>query len=136
MSARDPRQDPPVQGDLRELYQEVIFDHNRKPRNFRALEPADHVAHGHNPLCGDQLTVYLRVADGVIDGGEERFLADLRHTLALDEADARFARGFAHWTVARALEDASPWHRAFASLVLEGARRLERVRARRGRAAA
>ena len=67
MSARDPRQDPPVQGDLRELYQEVIFDHNRKPRNFRALEPADHVAHGHNPLCGDQLTVYLRVADGVID---------------------------------------------------------------------
>ena len=50
MSARDPRQDPPVQGDLRELYQEVIFDHNRKPRNFRALEPADHVAHGHNPL--------------------------------------------------------------------------------------
>lgn len=53
-------------GDLRELYQEVIFDHNRKPRNFHAMPDADHVADGHNPLCGDQLTVYLRIAKGVI----------------------------------------------------------------------
>jgi nitrogen fixation NifU-like protein len=53
-------------GDLRELYQEVIFDHNRKPRNFRAMPDADHVADGHNPLCGDQLTVYLRIENGVI----------------------------------------------------------------------
>lgn len=53
-------------GGLRELYQETIFDHNRKPRNFRAMPDADHVARGHNPLCGDQLTVYLRVADGVV----------------------------------------------------------------------
>lgn len=53
-------------GGLRELYQETIFDHNRKPRNFRKMVNADHVAHGHNPLCGDQLTVYLRVADGVV----------------------------------------------------------------------
>ena len=50
-------------GDLRELYQEVIFDHNRKPRNFHPLPNADRVAEGHNPLCGDQLTVYLRVED-------------------------------------------------------------------------
>jgi nitrogen fixation NifU-like protein len=56
----------PVYGDLRELYQEVIFDHNRKPRNFRAMAQPDHVAHGHNPLCGDQLTVYLSVADDVV----------------------------------------------------------------------
>ena len=55
-----------VQGDLRELYQEVIFDHNRKPRNFHALEDANHVAHGHNPLCGDELTVFLRVVDDTI----------------------------------------------------------------------
>lgn len=53
-------------GDLRELYQEVIFDHNRRPRNFHPLADADHVADGHNPLCGDELTVFLRVADGTI----------------------------------------------------------------------
>lgn len=53
-------------GDLRELYQEVIFDHNRQPRNFHAMPQANHCADGHNPLCGDQLTVYLRVEDGVV----------------------------------------------------------------------
>ena len=51
-------------GDLRELYQEVIFDHNRSPRNFRTMEQPDFVADGHNPLCGDQLRVYLQVEDG------------------------------------------------------------------------
>jgi len=54
------------QGDLRELYQEVIFDHNRHPRNFHAMPGASHSADGHNPLCGDQLTVYLQVHDGVV----------------------------------------------------------------------
>jgi nitrogen fixation NifU-like protein len=53
-------------GDLRELYQEVIFDHNRHPRNFHAMSDASHSADGHNPLCGDQLTVYAQVADGVV----------------------------------------------------------------------
>lgn len=53
-------------GDLRELYQEVIFDHNRHPRNFHAMSDASCLAHGHNPLCGDQLTVYVRVKDGVV----------------------------------------------------------------------
>ncbi|MGE5649757.1 MAG: Fe-S cluster assembly sulfur transfer protein SufU [Bacillota bacterium] len=53
--------------DLRDLYQEVIFDHYKKPRNFHALAGANHVAHGHNRLCGDQLTVYLQVAGGVIE---------------------------------------------------------------------
>lgn len=52
--------------DLRDLYQEVIFDHYRKPRNFHALVGANHVAHGHNPLCGDQVTVYLQVDGNVI----------------------------------------------------------------------
>ena len=55
-----------VPGDLRELYQEVIFDHNRKPRNRRVIAHADHVAEGYNPLCGDKVTVYLQVADGVV----------------------------------------------------------------------
>ena len=45
--------------DLRELYQEVILDHNRRPRNFRRLECADRTCEGFNPLCGDRLTVFL-----------------------------------------------------------------------------
>lgn len=47
--------------DLRDLYQEVILDHNKRPRNFGVLTPADHHVDGHNPLCGDRLTVYLRL---------------------------------------------------------------------------
>jgi nitrogen fixation NifU-like protein len=52
--------------DLRELYQEVILDHNRRPRNFQKLEDANRTAEGYNPLCGDQITVYVRLDDGVI----------------------------------------------------------------------
>ncbi len=47
--------------DLRELYQEVILDHNRSPRNFRVMEAADRTVEGYNPLCGDHYTVYLRM---------------------------------------------------------------------------
>jgi nitrogen fixation NifU-like protein len=49
--------------DLQELYQSVILDHNRSPRNFREIEGTAHRAEGHNPLCGDRLTVYA-VLDG------------------------------------------------------------------------
>jgi len=49
--------------DLRELYQATILGHNKKPRNFRVLENATHQADGHNPLCGDALTLYARVND-------------------------------------------------------------------------
>jgi nitrogen fixation NifU-like protein len=52
--------------ELRELYQEVILDHSRRPRNFRPMEGASHQADGHNPLCGDRATIYLRVEDGVV----------------------------------------------------------------------
>lgn len=45
--------------ELSELYQQVILDHNKKPRNFRKLENANHTAEGYNPLCGDHLTIYL-----------------------------------------------------------------------------
>jgi nitrogen fixation protein NifU and related proteins len=48
--------------DLKELYRDVILDHNRKPRNFGVLPPPARLAHGHNPLCGDELTVYARLA--------------------------------------------------------------------------
>lgn len=52
--------------DLRDLYQEVIIDHNRRPHNFGPLPQTTHRAEGFNPLCGDKLTVYLNLADGVI----------------------------------------------------------------------
>ncbi len=52
--------------DLRDLYQEVIFDHNRHPRNFGALPDANRHAQGFNRLCGDRLTLHLKVQDGII----------------------------------------------------------------------
>lgn len=52
--------------ELRDLYQQVILDHNRKPRNFRKLEDANRTAEGYNPLCGDQITLALKVEDGVV----------------------------------------------------------------------
>ncbi len=49
--------------ELSELYQQVILDHNKKPRNFHKLENANRMAEGYNPLCGDHLNVYLQVED-------------------------------------------------------------------------
>jgi len=61
-----------MSGDLRDLYQEVILDHHRRPRNFRKVSNANASAEGLNPLCGDQLTVYLRRDGGrVADVGFE-----------------------------------------------------------------
>jgi nitrogen fixation NifU-like protein len=53
--------------DLSDLYQEVILDHNRRPRNFHPLADASHRAEGYNPLCGDRLVLYLKVAGGRIE---------------------------------------------------------------------
>ncbi len=47
--------------DLKELYRDVILDHNRRPRNFGRLDPSDAHADGHNPLCGDRLSVFVRM---------------------------------------------------------------------------
>jgi nitrogen fixation NifU-like protein len=52
--------------ELKDLYRDVILDHNRLPRNFGRLEPADATADGHNPLCGDRLTVSLRLSGDTI----------------------------------------------------------------------
>lgn len=52
--------------DLSDLYQEVILDHNRRPRNFRVLEHATHQAEGYNPLCGDRLSLFLTLDGDVI----------------------------------------------------------------------
>nr|XP_061813401.1 zinc-dependent sulfurtransferase SufU-like [Nerophis lumbriciformis] len=52
--------------DLRDLYQQVIIDHYRQPRNFALLEAHNRHADGHNPLCGDKVEIYARVEDGVV----------------------------------------------------------------------
>ena len=52
--------------DLSDLYQEVILDHNKRPRNFRVLEAPSHTAEGYNPLCGDRLSLFIKVEGDVI----------------------------------------------------------------------
>ncbi|MFZ0664082.1 MAG: SUF system NifU family Fe-S cluster assembly protein [Acidobacteriaceae bacterium] len=52
--------------ELRDLYQEVILEHSKSPRNFRVMEDANHKAEGYNPLCGDHYTVFVEVAEGSI----------------------------------------------------------------------
>ncbi len=68
---------------LRELYQEVILDHNRRPHNFRELADANRKAEGYNPLCGDRLTVFLR-----LDGDVVREAAFLGSGCAISKASA------------------------------------------------
>jgi nitrogen fixation NifU-like protein len=52
--------------ELRDLYQEVILEHSKHPRNFREMEAANHKAEGFNPLCGDHFTIYVNMKDGAI----------------------------------------------------------------------
>ena len=59
MNAESPTQ--PISDDLRSLYQDIILDHGRHPRNQRKLETPTHLARGHNPLCGDRVTVFLAI---------------------------------------------------------------------------
>ena len=56
-----------MKSELRDLYQEVVIDHSKKPRNFRKPEGANRSAEGMNPLCGDEITVYLKLAGDVIE---------------------------------------------------------------------
>jgi nitrogen fixation NifU-like protein len=53
--------------DVRSLYQEIILDHNKNPRNFRAMEDATRVVDGYNPLCGDHYTVYLKMKGDIVE---------------------------------------------------------------------
>lgn len=53
--------------DLRELYQQIILDHNRNPKNFRIVQNANQIAEGFNPLCGDKITVYIYLKNGVVE---------------------------------------------------------------------
>ena len=52
---------------IRDLYQEVVFDHNRNPRNFRVMADANRTIEGFNPLCGDRITLYVKVSHGLIE---------------------------------------------------------------------
>ena len=52
--------------DLSDLYQEILLEHNRRPRNFRTLDDPTHQADGFNPLCGDQISLQLKVGDGKV----------------------------------------------------------------------
>lgn len=93
---------------LRELYQEVILDHSRHPRHYGPLEGHNHKADGHNPLCGDRVTVYLKLdADGrVADIGFEgkgcaisqasaSMMTDMLKGRTAEEAD-KLMQGFLH----------------------------------------
>jgi nitrogen fixation protein NifU and related proteins len=90
--------------DLNDLYQEVILDHNRRPRNFHAIPDASHTAEGYNPLCGDRLTLYMRVTGDVISDlafegagcaiskASASMMTDALKGLTVAEADALFDR--------------------------------------------
>lgn len=90
--------------DLRELYQEVILDHNKRPRNFRAIEDANRTAEGYNPLCGDRLTVYMKIEGDVIQDlsfkgsgcaiskASASLMTDALKGKTVGEADALFER--------------------------------------------
>ena len=96
--------------DLRELYQDIILDHGRHPRNRRALEHPTHLAKGHNPLCGDRVTVYLamdgdRIADVSFDGrgcaistASSSLMTEVLKGRTIDEARQLFARFHAEVT--------------------------------------
>jgi nitrogen fixation protein NifU and related proteins len=106
--------------DLRELYQDIILDHGRHPRNFRAIEHPTHFAHGHNPLCGDRVTVYLsldgdRIADVAFQGrgcaistAAASLMTEVLKGRTVDEARALFAQFHARVTGGAAAELPEP----------------------------
>src|SRR3954469_24599133 len=98
--------------DLRDLYQEVILDHNRRPRNFGPLPAANRRAEGNNPLCGDRGTVHLDVADGRI-----RDVAFEGAGCAISTASASL---MTETLKGRSVEEARALFRGFHQLVTKG----------------
>ncbi|HLJ25862.1 MAG TPA: SUF system NifU family Fe-S cluster assembly protein [Candidatus Angelobacter sp.] len=74
--------------DLRELYQDVILEHSKTPRNFRQLAAANRTAEGYNPLCGDHFTVYLDVEGSEAEGGRIRDISFQGSGCAISKASA------------------------------------------------
>ena len=56
-----------MNNDLKDLYQEVIMDHNKSPCNFRKIDNPDCRAEGYNPMCGDHVVIYMKFRDGIIE---------------------------------------------------------------------
>ncbi len=91
--------------DLRELYQDIILDHGRHPRNFRKIEHPTHTAQGHNPLCGDRIAVYLtldgdRITDVAFQGrgcAISTAAASLMTEVLKDKTAAEARELFAHF---------------------------------------
>ena len=95
---------PMDSSELRELYQDIILDHGRHPRNLRALDHPTHLARGHNPLCGDRVTVYLavdgdKIADVSFEGrgcaistASSSLMTEVLKGKTLDEAKQLFAQ--------------------------------------------
>lgn len=104
--------------DLKDLYQEVIVDHNRSPRNFGKLEHPDRTAEGFNPLCGDKLNLYLkldgdRISDVNFDGSgcaisvaSASLMTEALKGKTLEEAETVFERFHNLLTEDKALDDA------------------------------
>ncbi len=98
--------------DLRELYQQVILEHSRSPRNFRKLEGTDRKAEGSNPLCGDKLTVYVD-----LDGDVVRDIGFEGTGCAISRASASLMTGSVK---GKTLEEAREIFRAFRAMVTRG----------------
>jgi nitrogen fixation protein NifU and related proteins len=104
--------------DLRDLYQDIILDHGQHPRNFRVQEHPSHLAQGHNPLCGDRVTIYVtlegdRISDVSFQGrgcaisqASASLMTEILRGKTLAEADALF-KGF-HAKVTGAAASAVP----------------------------
>ena len=91
--------------DLKNLYQEVILDHSKHPRHFHALEPCDHSATGHNPLCGDNLKVYVRM-----DGDQLADISFVGDGCAISKASASLMTDLAR---GKTVEEFSQLYRDF-----------------------
>lgn len=98
--------------DLRDLYQEVILDHNRRPRNFGELAGANRRAEGHNPLCGDRVTVFLEV-----DGDRIRDISFQGSGCAISTASASL---MTEALKGRSVPEARELFQGFHELVTEG----------------
>lgn len=114
--------------ELRELYQEIIIEHNRDPHNHYVMTDATTTANGFNPLCGDKLTLYLKIVDGVvselsfigrgcaISQASASLMTDALRGKTLDEARQLFERFHALLTI----ENESDWESLDRLAVLAG----------------
>jgi nitrogen fixation NifU-like protein len=98
--------------ELRELYQEIILDHSRRPQNAGTLEHPTHRADGLNPLCGDGLTLTLEVIDGTIANARH-----VSHGCAISTASASLMTSA---VIGQSVDDAETLFEAFRALVTEG----------------